>query len=340
MILRLDYTSTPVGQIGKALALAAERARENHAHRSVTINNVIIPLGSIKLLGSIDGVLDLLARVHPGRIFVTYPSSTKTLEAATALRLSVLSKTEAVSSEIVRLGFDHEDLGAMLSVLRENFMPGVKTEVFLLDRELSRDQLSLLMGLADVLIFDSGELEKTSGLVGHIVSHAALHRSELVDLQWIGLGVWREQVRQAFSKVSCLSALEHLSQIEISVNSDVPNGFSSCALLMGGWLINRLGRTLQSYGKPGFSCFAADRRQILLSISPVSGGPLGLGTIRFAFGVARPALELKIEDLPDTAKRGSAISQLTHYYEIGESLQNYRDSLLTAIELDELHKGF
>ena len=356
---RTAYEITPVANIQRALTLARDNLKSSNVHRTVVSANVILLAQSFESLKPLEDLVSRVARVHPGRFFLLGPDKkSPSLEVWTALELVSLSKSELVCSEIVKLKVPVGSEAMLANVLRGNLLSGVKTEVVVASAEADQGLIDELAKLAQVLVFDSGELEQHSGLVEHILGEATRAGAELVDLQWVGLGSLREQTKLAFSHPSVLKELPGLTQIRVQVRAEPQMTYAACALLLSAWVVNRLGLQVRSFGRLGFDCIAPSGKMVQLSFEAVASAvPKNASQVpeiaQLTFVFDAGLVQLKVGDLIETeinfAERhkvsapvdsGDRDTRLVRYYEIGESLKHYRDALLTAIEIDDLQKGF
>lgn len=217
--------------------------------------NLLIPLADASRVGALESMVDSIAQAHPARVFLCYPDNKASdFQVVIAARCFARGKNDHVCSEIVRIGVPPSKLGALPSVIRGSVMLSKPTEIFLLDADVPTSTLQLLLPLADSMYLDSGIFE------GNFSRLHELSTASMVDLQWVALGAWRDQIKAFFDVPACRSLAFGLETVTITATQplkveagrslpastiDTPTDTSTAAqLLLAGWVTSRLGLTL------------------------------------------------------------------------------------------------
>lgn len=104
--------------------------------------------------------------------------------------------------------------------------------------------VSSLFELVDILVVDTVWVQNTGAAFAVLASSAA-HQdlSDINDIAWSRLLVWRQLVAQFFDQPAALESIETIEEVEITYApiSDQGRGGRSAALLTAGWLATRLG---------------------------------------------------------------------------------------------------
>jgi hypothetical protein len=234
---------------------------------------------------------------------------------------------------------------------------GEATEFYLYDPDFSADSLKALSGLGDTMIVDSGEFN------GDFERLAAIERGarSVLDLQWVGLGLWRDEIKDLFGRPMLTDYLGLLKSIEITTQTPEPGGRVAAGALLGAWIINRLGLTENlKLGAECFECSNERERTVQLLFRSVSGAgqpclkevlfkfePLQIGTTsqdRFIRLRRGEALET-IVDLHVSFRSARPFDDESHqgrirrYFLIGESMANYTAASRLAEEFERLRRG-
>lgn len=360
MTLRYHYTKTALNKIGSALGgfFSGLESQDKNFSRAVNFN-LLIPLSSPELLDSLESELDAFSLVHPARFFVLYFDPTLTaVEASVTARCHALSKSDHVCSEIIRIGCPPGQTQAMASVVRGNLLTGLATELYLFDPRIGIETLQALAPLGDTIILDSGEF------TGHLETLDVLTRlvRSVLDLQWVGLGLWRDEVKDLFSRPVIRDYLEKIQSVEITASCDQAHASGASSFLFAAWVIERLGFTSDlSYGRGGFECTNGNGKRLRVAINGegASATPQ-LQSVRFRFDPLEfegtqqeqfvqltrgDGLETMVDltlsyrsrrPFDDETREG----RIKRYFLIGESVTNYTAAARLALELERLRLGY
>lgn len=360
MALRYSYTKTTLSAVSTALtALFASLESEQQSFNRAANANVIIPLSGVAKLEPLEADLDTLSLVHPSRFFVIYvDNQLQSPEVYISARCHALSKSEHVCSEILRIAFPAAQFAAIPSLIRANTLTDMPTEVYLADADFPKEFLTGLLENGNTLALDSAEfegrfdaLEQLEGMVDTVL-----------DLQWVGLGLWRDEIKDLFSRPLVREYVRSIRSVEVA--STAPEGRdSAAALLVGAWIADRLGlaRGLV-YGHDGFECSDGSGRTIRLAFKKsAAAGASKLTEVLFRFDPLQvgsasqdqyirlrrngEALETMVDlNVSYRATRPfddeSRQSRVRRYFLIGESMTNYTAAARLALEFARMRRGY
>ena len=349
--VRHAYTPAPVGTIGKVLTevFSSLEGDRQTVVRAAGANFMVAAAGPASL-SSLEGILEELAVIHPSRFFVVcLDVEAETISAGVSARCHIFSKGRHVCSEVIRLVAPPDRVDALPGILRANFLPGLPTELFVAESDVSPALLEHLSRLADVAVLDAAHFDGRPDLLRGIAGQTG----SIIDLQWIGLGPWRDQIRSVFDRSADPALLATLRSIEIEVSGS--DGVSLAGLLLAGWLSERLG--LASIRGAGGAWEGT------LSMPPHPPRPVGI-TVSARRGAegAEPRIEavcLRFQGAEEPrvvlSRRGSELECTVHlgstvrmsrplegdeaavrlrrYFLIGESTTNYPAALRAALAL-------
>lgn len=346
------YTPTSVGGITKTLneVFASMQDGQQEFNRSAN-TNVMVAVSSREILGEMEPTIDALALVHPSRFFVVYvDDSLSDLTVELSARCHGLSKSQHVCSEVVRIGAPREKLWLVPSLVRGQFLTGTPTELLLYDAGVSRELLDRLAPLADVVFLDSEELAPQKDML----AEAARLSSNIVDVQWIALAPWRDEIKSAFSKPAVRELAPCITAVAIKAIGGTRETPPFGALLLGGWIVQRLGLTqvMGPHGGLRARYPAGGNREIGIQFESAPGATAAVAEVAFAVrtpegrvGSVRFAARNGIETIVDVGRpfRSSRpveeedrAALLRRYFLIGESTTNYNASLREALHLRQI----
>lgn len=328
----------PLSQIGSRLeALFSELKGDENAYARAANVNVIV----ITSKGSDAALVEALSLVRPSRFFlVTIDDSLNEIQVEVSAQCHsvgyVASEGHYVCSEIVTLKGTKNDLEKIAGIIRANVMPGMPVEFVISDATLKYQNISPLIELSERIYFNGSNfsfdnLEKLSKL-----------KIDLVDLEWIRLNAWREEIRTAYSQLA-------QSGLQAGQLQSVTNVFSNrvSAFILTGWIASRLGLKVAALGGSGVECVGPDGEKTLIQLK--EGSPPSL-TLQFKIGQidlseSGDTLNLSVKGSNSHQSRHSVrkegdIELLKRYLLIGESTSNYRNALQVAIDIDSLDKRF
>jgi glucose-6-phosphate dehydrogenase assembly protein OpcA len=342
------YAPTSPALISKALGdvFSAMESGEQRFNRSAH-TNVIVATSSRDTLGAVEKTLDALSLVHPSRFFVVYiDDSLPAVATEISARCHGLSRSEHACSEVVRLGAPRSKLGLIPSVVRGHFMVGTPAELYLADGAVSRELVDCLTPLVDLTIFDSEDFAHRLDIIAEVARLCPA----LLDLEWIKLGPWRDEIKAAFSRAIVRDHLPMLTEVSIDASGgrgDIP---PLHALLLAGWILDRLElvRILGHHGDLRASFPRGGGRQVRLRFGGGRGVVAQIEEVAFRFGdgagggavsfVRGQGLETHVElerrmrwsrPLEEEDREGL----IRRYFLIGESTANYNAALRGALSL-------
>jgi len=305
----------------------------------------------------IEDLLSTFSMTHPGRFFIISGDSQKEgIESEVSLRCQTLSRSSYICSEVIRISSSVASLSAVPSIVRAHMMSGVPTEVFLRRPEVNIELFQQFISFCDLLIIDSEEFENDFLMMERLTRLDV----PVLDLQWIGLSAWREQIKSIFERPFLEGCLSGISRIAAAGNSSLNPGYPAAVLLMAGWLIGSLRLEVESYGESGYECVSTTGNIVQLRLdSQIKKGSLSslLALEMFFSGKVSGRHDLKIllerKEVLDTTiefqdvhklsrplDEESLTARIKKYFLIGESTTNYQSALQNALELHRLYKAF
>ncbi|MBN8551108.1 MAG: glucose-6-phosphate dehydrogenase assembly protein OpcA [Deltaproteobacteria bacterium] len=356
MALRYDYIPTSLDGISSALTkLFSSLETKDKTFNRAAHSNVIIPVSAVGLLESIESEIDTLSLVHPSRFFVVYLDEAQPVPTASvSARCHALSKTEHVCSEVVRIACSRAGFVAVPSLIRANSLTDMATEVYLADVRVPADVLNLLIVPGNTLILDSANFEQRYDELDHL-EHLV---GSVLDLQWVGLGLWRDEIKDLFGRPLVREYTRAVRSVEIS-SSSASGSDGPAALLLAGWIAGRLGlsRTLTRV-EDGVLCSDGGGRELKVKFNITrASGPSKLSEVLFTFDPLRvgsspqsqyirlrrngEALETMVDlNVSYRTTRPfddeSAAGRIRRYFLIGESMTNYTAASRVALEVARL----
>lgn len=229
-------------------------------------------------------------------------------------------------------------------------MVGTATELYIADGAVSRDLLDSLAPLADLIMFDSRDVSARQDFISEI----ARLSSNVLDLDWIELGPWREEIRTAFSKPIVVECRDDLSEVVITASGGRPGIPPFSALLLGGWVLHRLGltRVMGRHGSIRAQSGGHDERSVGIRFESVGPGEPRIDAVTFRFarkdgwaGEVRVCRGNGLETIIECGRsmrsqrpweRETREGLIRRFFLIGESTANYNASLRGALHLARL----
>lgn len=236
------YISTEPERIGATLArMFADLQQEGGTYNQSANSNLLVPVADASHLKELEPILDSFALVHPARVFVVVLDQSKPkLEAQVSARCYGLSKHEHVCSEIIRVSGSTDALAAAPSVLRANLLTGTTTEMLVWGSELPIAEIARFASLADSILIDSASF---AGRFSDLAAISA-YTKNIIDFTWVGLGIWRDELKSMIARSGALSVLSTLEQVRVTATG-IDGKVSASALLFAGWIADRLHLNLQ-----------------------------------------------------------------------------------------------
>lgn len=352
------YIKTPISEISNALNASEVVARDGERVTPSAVRNIIIFVPNVKFRDRLEEYLDILSQIQPARYFVMYRDSK-----ITELQASVSTRGGddgggIVYSEVVRLIVPLLDFAPVAPVIRANLLPGVSTEVILsgLDK-LLEEELSQIVPLGDKVIIDTGEQEGLLPTVTKLLDHGPT----FVDLDWIRLSPWKDQIRLAFEYVQLKEQISQIAAIIIKVRSGENDRkvVPSQSLLLAGWIAVRLNLEVMAYGNSEFECRTSSGRVVRIRFEFVNSTSK-VSQLDFLHNFDDPSesssnlvLSISLSELFSSQSgvcpeyRQTAVaddlslkSLLTRFYLQGESIRTYNAALRQASALESLKVGY
>ncbi len=344
----LGYTKASVSSVSSALDKYFSELGENAAVLRAGGANVLLPASSGAIVSEFEPLIEAFSIFHPARFFTLVVDNTmQQVGAFVSARCRLVSKNEHACTEAVRFNFPESLWGAIPSAVQAHLLTGASTELFLHDASVSGPVIDLLLPFSDVVIFDSARLVErifgSEGLGAKLINSSA----QLVDLRWIALASWRDQIKGVFANPEMTNLLDNNTEISIEALSS--SSLSMEALLLAGWFKDRLKLQVVKAFEGGFECRSASGHEYRLCLKTSLGKP-GISGITFAFSgesaKSSPYVILKRGALLETlVNEGSGFRTsapfeeegtfdlLKHYFTVGASLVNYRSSVRAALKL-------
>jgi len=351
----LSYNQIPIEDINKSLDEQFEKVDTGESSVSRSRNsNFIFLTSSAEEWEVVDDLLSTFSVTHPGRFFVISADSKKQeIKTEVSLRCQSLSKSTSICSDVIRISSGVDTLDAVPSIVRANLMSGVATEIFLRHPEVNMNLFHHFLPLSDLVIIDSCEFEDDFSLLDQLSSISI----PVLDLQWVGLSVWREQVKSIFERPLLVECLQGITKIRISGRkASASLSYPAAVLILAGWFMSRMKLEVESFGESGYECvssFGQTVRLVLESNTEVSESSLMEVELVFAAQDTGLRVFLERKKVLDTTIEFGGIHKLSRpldeetltarirrYFLIGESITNYQEALVNALELENLHRAF
>lgn len=334
------YQPAAIGELSSSLTKAFEsmEADGNRYIKSATVNSLLVVSADYNKQ-EVEDLIYTLTLVHPNRAFlVVVDESCKEIRAEFSTRCHKISKSEHICSEVIRLFCSSSHFAQVKSILRANLMTGMPTELVLIEGRNPVEVYNQFGFLSEQVIFSTALFENNFSEIKTLLQYDPA----LIDLEWVKLGSWREPVKEAFKNSLAREKLSELRKIELTY-SDAKHS----ALLLTGWMADRLGLDLKSKSGDKFTFKSRENTEILIELISKSEALKGVSNVSFIFGNSNEYVKITRGDLMQTEinfKENVKTSRpfedlsfaelLKRYFFIGESTINYRDSLSNALKLN------
>ncbi|RMG42945.1 MAG: hypothetical protein D6719_04950 [Candidatus Dadabacteria bacterium] len=316
-------------------------------------SNFIVLVSESSDSKSINRLLDAISPVHPCRFIAIRPDKkVSDISAEVSASCHKLSRNQHVCSERIILNVPPVGFDALPSVVNAHLLPGVSSELLLFGEDLPDQLINSLSDIADIIYCDSVELQggvrdalRLLGKVKHIV-----------DLRWIELSYWRQQIKEIFSHKAAASFIPLIKAIHIVTENREGKPPSTPGLLMAGWLSDRLKMSPVAISSSGFECDGPTAGTVIITFEyRKSKFRTRLKNLEIIFdgGNAHVLLERDSSGLHSEVKllgneynfsspleEGTPLKMLEKYFVIGESVKNYPAALKLACEMAELDENY
>lgn len=327
----------------------------SHPVRRAAGVNFLLLLSSAEEFEHAEQLLTSLAVVHPGRFFILCPDPhIEGVRVNVGARCHLISRTDQVCSDVIGLYASEEGLRSLPSVLRAHLLTGVPTELFVMPPVAHRALVDAFATLSDLIILDSRSYERDLAEVEEIMS---LSRA-LVDIEWIGLASWRDQIKLIFDRPTLAEELRALERVTIRASTPHRDVVPASAALLSGWIVDRLGVVARGYGRNGFECVTkrpahGEPDALLLSLEVSQGSEESrVDEVEFRFGAEKRIVVRRGASLETIVEIGQGFkmsrpldpdpieARLERFFVIGESTINFKAALRAAIQLEDLRRAF
>ena len=239
---RAEYTAVEPEGLTKALAnLFADLAQRGKGYIRSANRNLLVLCPSVAALDAVERCVTTMSEVHPSRFFILIHDEQATkIQVELGVRIVPLTKSNFSCSEVIRISAARKDSGAVAEIVRSKLLSGMPIELTVFESGVALDILERFAAVADDAIFDSSIFENQPDAISRL---AELNQPS-VDLQWLRLAPWRDEVRRVFDRRSSAAVLSSLSEIVVESESPNPNWVPNCALMLAGWIGSRLGLAL------------------------------------------------------------------------------------------------
>lgn len=318
--------------------------------------NAVIYLADSAQRQVADDILGTLTEVSPARIFIVSEENTADEPTATVSALCHgLSKKEHICSEVVNLKVGKSNAHKIPFIIRAHSLSGVPTELYVVGAISGREnQVRSLIHIADSIYFDSQIYFDQFAFMLHEVGND----KRLVDLAWLRLSMWRDEVKNLFETTQVDSLLEALTAVHISAVAQKGSNSSSAAYILAGWILSKLGFEVSALSSHSFECQRKGGKVLDLSVLLDGAGQEGsLSEVVFRFEPVanRIPIELKITRAAELVTRAtgepaprsvraleeeSLHQTLSRFFLVGDPIRSYSRAAAIALELQELKRGY
>ena len=336
----LGFQKSELSQIGRSLDRLFQSFGDDALYARGSNTNLMLLAGAAPKEDLIEELVDLFSVSHPCRFFILRPDASlaKIQSEITALCRRV-GKSEHLCTEVIRISFSPTAQAAVPGVVLANLMTGTGTELYLADKSVSITDLQNFGALAERIYYDCdcfGERFFQSGMAETLLAHGAA----LVDLNWIALGAWREQIRLCFERVMLRNANLRLAEIRLECPA---LSRSAAGALLAGWIVDRLGLRVSKGSGSGVRLEDRHHHAMELNFKLSPGDQMRM--VEFVF---ESGLSLKLASVPGgieshfgggeyrlfaPVESEPRIELLRRYFLIGESVSNYKHSLEAALKI-------
>ncbi|MCB0354021.1 MAG: glucose-6-phosphate dehydrogenase assembly protein OpcA [Bdellovibrionales bacterium] len=370
-----EFQSVPSSDAGATLARAFEELSSENEDlvRVRSATNLLVYDGEHEQ--DIDQFVSVLSEVRPGRFFrvgVSEDFRGKLDDVKVSVRCERSDTGEVYCVEFIEMQLSPLEFKKFESILSAFRYPGVPLHAVVRLHRRHEKLTSRVIEIADRAFVSS---ERLSDSVLHTLIGSDLESafgsssrrsgegSNTVDLNWLALSTWRQEIRNAFSTPIPCSLLGNMSLISLEVPFNEKGAPSWSTYLLCGWLMNRLGLAVTASSSHGFECHNEQTKGLVeLRLMPGAEGALPTKVtfadseasgVRVTVRTAVPSLveglmqfETVVERGEEAFRRSSSekydgdVGCLERYYKIGESTENYLSSLKEALSLRGLEAGF
>jgi glucose-6-phosphate dehydrogenase assembly protein OpcA len=348
----VQFTAASATELGKQLVISAEAAGAQPGRAHPSGGNFFVVGVDSTSVDEASLLAEQIASMHQARLFlIVTEQGRERLDAEVATIVSKISEESSTCSEIIRLRTSPHLTDAAGSVVRAQSVPGFGSEMFVLDWTADRRAVECLIAHVDTTMFDIRRMPEPEEWL-----RVALDSDTcLVDLNWVGLGIWRAMVREAFDRPEVAARFGELSGVSVNVTGLAGQNTPLVGRMLGSWIVGRLGYEPVARDVSGFECRARNGGTVTLELSvSESSNPPRIKEVQFRFG-GGSAVTIRLEggryetkvQFPDIAlsmskpwEADSMTELLERYFLIGESTTNYSSAASRALELGRLERSF
>lgn len=343
--MRFAFTPCSTKDIEKVLDHIFTNLLESEEDLRSHSNNVLMLVGPSVTENELFQHIEDLMVVHPGRYFMLEVNETDPdlmrIEVAGVCH-SVDKKTN-LCSDVVSFKVSSNNLAAIPSLVMSLAHTGRSFGTYIMrDFSISEEVMSLIE-IADFLVFDSYHMRKQSIRFDVVFSNV----SKLIDVQWLRLSAWRDQIKLTFDVPVAQNLLEHLVKIEY-------RGGEACSADVNTWLfLSWLTSCLDLRMAPDldgrYILVGMDGREVELSIEEKGCSDRGLPVgVSFKFSAPlessieiefKPGILNSIINAVEKVVVSSQVTRLSspdlvkNYFERGETIARYKGYLERALNL-------
>jgi glucose-6-phosphate dehydrogenase assembly protein OpcA len=348
----VQFTAAGAAELGKQLMVSAEAAGAQPGRTHPSGGNFFVAGINPESVEEVSLLAEQIAIMHQARMFlIITEQGRERLSAEVATIVSRMSEESSTCSEIIRLRTSPQLTDAAGSVVRAQSVPGFGSEMFVWDWTADRRAVECLMAHVDTTMFDIRRMPNPD----EWLTVALESETSLVDLNWVGLGIWRAMVREAFDRPEVAARFGDLSGVSVKVMGPPTPNTAIAGRMLASWIVGRLGYEPMARDLSGFECRARNGSTLQLAFAASeSSDPPRIQEVVFRFAegdsvairLEQERYETKVQ-FPDAAFRmskpreaDSMTELLERYFLIGESTMNYASAASRALELGRLERGF
>lgn len=342
---RAAYIAVEPEGLSRALVdLFADLAQRGKGYIRSANRNLLVLCPSMSVLEAVENCVTTMSEVHPSRFFVLiHDEQTQRIQVELGVRIVPVTKSNFSCSEVIRIKAARKHSAAVAEIVRSKLLSGMPIELTVFESGVAPEMLERFAAVADDAIFDSSIFEDQPEAIFRL---AELNQPS-VDLQWLRLSPWRDEIRRVFDRRSSAAVLSSLSEIVIETQDNSDGRVPNCALMLAGWIGSRLGLTLAgTKGVDRVLSDSAGRSVVVKFRSSGSSKESRLTRVSMSFRengeviLNRDGDLVRIEvTIPPAYRTKRPIDDedrdavLRRYFLIGESTKNYPEAVRLGLTL-------